>query len=96
MIAKHKILNAIEDLKQLSVTTGLTDAQVIWVKDKMAQIEAWKDTAVTEIVSIKARLNTLENKVATLETKAAQAVTKFNQIDNKIAAIEARLTAHGI
>ena len=89
MIAKHKVLKAIEDVKQLSTTTGLTDEQIIWVKDKVAQIEAWKDIAVAKFTDIEVRVSALENKVALAQQK-------FNQIDNKIAAIEARLTAHGI
>jgi len=89
MIAKHKVLKAIEDVKQLSDTTGLTDEQIIWVKDKVTQVELWKDIAVTKFTDI-------ESRVSTLETKVSLAQVKFNKIDAKIAAIEARLTAHGI
>ena len=85
-IAKTEIAVVATDL---DLKLGLTDEQVLWVKDKVAQIELWKDTAVTKLTEIDSRLTTLE-------TKAANAVIKFNQIDVRLAAIEARLTAHHI
>lgn len=86
-IIKYKKL--VRNFGNLTLTTGLTDKQIVWIKNKVAQVEAWKDTAAIEIVSIKSR-------ISVLETKVANAVIKFNQIDARLSAIEARLTAHGI
>ena len=110
-LTKKAILKQLnEAINSVNLTTGLTDEQVIWIKNKLAIVEAWKDTAVakftqidTKLASIETqgailagRITTLESKVTLLETKAANAVIKFNQIDTRLAAIEARLTAHGI
>ncbi len=89
-----KLLNTA--VTNIDLKAGLTDEQIIWVKDKVAQIELWKDTAVTKLDAIDAGGTTLETRIIALETKTAAAQTKFNSIDVAIAAIKARLTAHGL
>ena len=81
MIAKHKILKTIEDIKQLSNTAGLTDEQIIWVKDKVSQIELWKDTAVIKLTAIDIRLTALE-------TKASHFQTALTNLDARVKALE--------
>ena len=70
-----------KEIKNTKLTTGLTDEQVDWVKNKIAQIELWKDTAVTEIIDIRARLDSLE-------TKATQAQTILINLAARITALE--------
>ena len=84
MIAKHKILKTIEDIKQLSDTTGLTDEQIIWVKDKVAQIELWKDTAVTKLTTIDTRLTALETKATQFQTALVNLTARVKTLESKI------------
>ena len=64
-----------------SLTSGLNDKQVEFVKNKIDLVEAWKDIAVTEIIDIRARLNSLE-------TKATQAQTILINLAARITALE--------
>ena len=110
MYSQTKLKRMEESINAVNLITDLTDEQVIWVKNKISQVEAWKDLAAAKFTEIDGRLNNIEtqgvtlanrikvseDKITVFETKAAAAVIKFNQIDLKIAAIEARLTAHGI
>ena len=81
MIAKHKILKTIEDIKQLSNTTGLTDEQIIWVKDKVAQIELWKDIAITKFTAIDTRITELETKADLFQTALVKLAARVKALE---------------
>ncbi len=76
------IVEITEQVANLNTTSGLTDAQVSWVKNKVAIVEAWKDIAITKFAEIEARLTALETKAAAFQVELTN--------------IKARLKAHNI
>ena len=78
-----KLLNTA--ITNIDLKAGLTDEQVLWIKDKMVQIELWKDIAVTKFADMDIRL-------ATLETEATQFQTALVNLTARVKALESKIT----
>jgi hypothetical protein len=83
MYSNKQIKKIKDNIKSLDLTAGLTDAQVVWVKDKVEQIESWKDTAVTSA-------NTMNTRITALETKAGQFQAALVDLTARVKALEAK------
>jgi hypothetical protein len=81
MISNSRLRKEIQKLAGVDIQTGLTDEQVQWVKDKVAVIGDWKDTAVTTLTNF-------NDRIKTLEAKADIAQAKFKDIEDRLKALE--------
>jgi hypothetical protein len=81
MISTSRMRKEIKKLAGVDIQTGLTDEQVQWVKDKVATIEAWKNTAVTTLTNF-------NDRIKTLKAKADIAQAKFKDIEDRLKALE--------
>ena len=78
--AIQKILDTA--VANIDLKSGLTDGQVVWVKNKVATVEVWKDIAITKFAELETRISAIETKAVSIQTRLTN--------------IEARLTAHHI
>ena len=83
MYSNAQIKKIKDKINNLDIATGLTDAQVIWAKDKIAQIETWKDSAITSSTAMNTR-------ITALETKATQIQAALVDLNARVKALEAK------
>jgi hypothetical protein len=84
MLSRYRMKKLIDKVKEINTTTGLTDGQIEWVKDKMDVIENWKLTAVQKFADVEARIEAIE-------IKADKFQTALVNLDARVKALEDRL-----
>ena len=98
MYSRTRIKKLNDNLKEMTLITGLTDEQIDFLKNKLAVIESWKDTAVEKFTQVDNTLNlaqeviqSMNTRITTLETKAAQFQTALVNLAARVKALEDRL-----
>ena len=98
MFSRTRVKKLNDSLKEMTLTTGLTDEQIAFLKNKFSVIELWKDTAVDKFTQVDNTLDTAQNivtgilsRLVLLETKATQFQTALVNLAARVKALEDRL-----
>jgi hypothetical protein len=84
MLSRYRMKKLIDKVKDINTTTGLTDGQVEWVKDKMDVIENWKLTAVQKFADVEARIEAIEIKADKFQTALVNLAARVKALEDRL------------
>ena len=93
-----------ENVDNISLTSGLNDTQIDWVKDKITQVGVLVDQATAAFTTVNSRLVTLETAVSnatayieaaftTVNSRLTALETKANKAVTKFASLDSKIAA---